>query len=162
MKSILIMAFTLLLNACSTQTVNQGPIVENSAVQESNEKINRIVALQKEECMKSEYAAIRQKSPCSSKDITFAELTDATKMTNAQKVLFMKAIAVLDSYSKQITDIYRQLGTPEANKIADAREWSQAQAVTNRLELVEKKITWGVYLRSRQQQDAEMLRRATK
>ena len=161
MKQTLIVVLALLISACANQSANQVMQQDHSAIKNSNEQIGQLVALQKEECMKPEYVALRQKSPCTSKDITFAELTDATKMTNAQKVLFMKAVAVLDAYSSQITDIYRKLGTPEAMKIVDAREWLQSQNTNNRLELVERKISWGVYLRNRQQLDAEMLRRAT-
>ncbi|MDO8692723.1 MAG: hypothetical protein Q7J51_01360 [Sheuella sp.] len=160
MKQTLIVVFALLISACATQNTNQVTQVDNFAIKNSNEQIEQIVALQKEECMRPEYVVLRKKSPCASRDITFAELTDATKMTNAQKVLFIKAVAVLDVYSNQITDIYRQLGTPEAIKVVDAREWLQSQNMNNRLELVERKITWGVYLRNRQQMDSEMLRRA--
>ena len=159
MKIISSFAFVLLLVGCASQQIDLNQPVKQVSVSNLNDEIIKLHMKQKEECMKPEYEPLRLKAPCSAKDVTFAQLADTTKITDAQKSLFMKAAAVMDGYSKSITELYRQSGSSAGQKIADARDWAYGQSNNNRLELVERQITWGSYLKNRQSIEQEMIKR---
>lgn len=150
----------LLISGCASTQSDGSQLMGQISAGSIPDAIAKLSQRQKEECLKAEYEPLRVKAPCSAKDVTFAQLADTTKMTDAQKALFLKAASAMDSYSKSITDLYRQTGTPAGMKIADAREWAYSQSTNNRLELVDRKITWGTYLRNRQNIEQEMLKRA--
>ena len=160
MKIISSLVFVWLLTGCAMNQSGSNLLSGQVSAGSVTDAIAKLNVQQKEECMKPEYAPLRLKAPCSTKDLTFAQLADTTKMTDVQKDLFMQATTVMDSYSRSITDLYRQTGTPPGLKIADARDWAYAQSTQNRLELVERKITWGNYLKQRQQIEQDMLKRA--
>lgn len=159
-SSWLILLVSAGLTACGSPSAPHGSTAEGSPAQVLNEKVAALARSQLDECMSNEFEALRRLSPCKTGDITLAQLANNTKISQADRGVFIKASDRLDGYGKQITQIYQQSDLASAQRIAEARTWAQLEATQNRLALVNHKITWGEYLRQRMSIEAEMLRRA--
>lgn len=153
---------TSLMFGCTSIDV-QGPDTTpslNSPEAVLNSRIDQLLEQQRSICMDAAFAAMRQKSPCSNRDITFAQLADNSKITRSQRTQVIEAYTRMDPVYREITELYATYGTPEGEKVAQARDWAHEQSVASRLALVNGKITWGQFLEQRMKINAEMMKRA--
>lgn len=160
MKIISSFLFLVFLMGCVSNSKVTSQSIQQMGDQQLKEEVSKLSLLQKDECLKPVYAPLRAKAPCSTTDISLAQLADSTKITDSQKILFIQAASTLDTYTKSITALYRRSESATGQRIAEARESAFVQVTNNRLELIDRKITWGQYLRNRQAIELEMLKRA--
>lgn len=158
--SMFIIVATITLSACGTSPDVGQESTRTAEIDATNQKISALIKAQLNTCMNETFETLRLLSPCQTENITFTQLANNTKITNQERELFIQASTQLDAFSKQITQTYRDADINSANKIADARAWAHTQSLENRLALINKKITWGEYLKQRMNIEASMLRQA--
>ncbi len=152
-----------LLTACASVDLNDpsasaGPASTPEAV--LNQKIDAALQEQRTICLEPKYAAMRSKSPCLNSEINFAQLADNTKITDAQRAQVIDAFTRMDRLYNEITAMYQAYGTEQSIRIAQARTWAFEQSLKNRLQLVNRNVTWGQYLDQRMKINSEMMRKA--
>lgn len=148
----------LLISACTT--VDLAEPGSSAASGTFEQKLETLHQSQQTICMSAQYATLRQKNPCDSKDISFAQLADNARITATQRQEMVQAYTQLDAVYKEITMLYQGHGSEQATRIAKAREWAFEQSRDNRLNLVNGKISWGQYLNQRLKINAAMNQRA--
>jgi|SRR5690554_910926 len=151
-----------IVSGCATVELTDpsGPPASETSETMLDQKIDALLAEQREICMSPEYAALRNKNPCSNSDITFALLADRSKITNNERSQMIAAYTRMDKVYKEITSLYQAHASEAALKVAQARTWAYDQSMKNRLNLVNGGITWGQYLDRRMQISSEMMNRA--
>jgi hypothetical protein len=159
-QSTVIVVATIMLSACGTNPDLRPESSLAAEIDAANQKISALIKAQLSICMNQKFEKLRLISPCQTENITFAQLANNTKITNQERELFIQASTQLDAFSKQITQTYRNADIGSSNKIADSRTWAHTQTLENRLALINKKITWGEYLKQRMNIEARMLRQA--
>ena len=152
-----------LLTACTTVDLNDPSTTTASAGSPEtvlNSKVDALLQEQRSICLEPKYAAMRSKSPCLNSEINFTQLADSSKITDAQRAQVVDAFTRMDKLYNEITTVYQAYGTEQTQRIAQARTWAFEQSLKNRLQLVNRNITWGQYLDQRMKINAEMMRRA--
>ena len=150
--------FTACMNARGWSWVNRDALAVNngspstpsvnSAVKEDQQ---RSIAKGVEICTRPEYEPLFEKCPCDPRKITFAQMADRTKITDGQKALFLKFATEADAATDAGTESIRKMGGPRNQKLVEIRQWSNQQNLKVRLDLVDRKITWGEYATRRKQ-----------
>ncbi len=101
-------------------------------------------------CNKAEYQVILAKSPCG--EISFAQMADSSKITEAEKELFIKFATEFDAASaEQIAFLYRRGHLGDTKSLVGAVQWEYTLQQTQRaaLDLVGQKVTWGEFVTRR-------------
>lgn len=139
-----------LQNTQAAQAQIQQQQASQSATQSQlKSESDRISEQGKANCANPEFKPYYAKTACLAQDITFEQLTDATKITPIQKTALVKQRAAIAENQKARLELNRRAGG-KAAKIADASATSLIpQNDQNNLDLYNGKITWGQYNQKR-------------
>ena len=104
-------------------------------------------------CAKPEYAALMVKTSCSSKDITFEQIADNTKITPEQKPIFIKYRTEVDAVTKEQKEYLHTLTYPGDIRLSNYLDSIQPEIDKYNLDLLNGVITWGEYNQRRKDMD---------
>ena len=97
-------------------------------------------------CDKPEYAAFFLKTTCNTKDITFAQLADATKITPEQKSILLKYRTEMDAAQKEQRDYMRKMSSSQQDvQWVDYLDSMQPEVQNLNLKFYKGELTWGDY-----------------
>jgi hypothetical protein len=140
----------------------QNRIDENSA--EFKQKVsNHIDTMKKFDekakaiCAKPEYAALMVKTSCSSKDITFEQIADNTKITPEQKPIFIKNRTEIDAFMKEQQAYLHTLTDTGIIRWVNYLDSIQPEIDKYNLDLLNGVITWGEYNQRRKDLSARKM-----
>ena len=125
---------------------------------EQNQKLNEEMKREfseyrmkyKRNCLKQDYAEYYAKTACFVQDITFAQIADETKITEAQKKSLLsqsESVLELRKYNNELQLRYR--GEQGKKRVQVERNYLEPKEEANNLDLYNGKITWGVYNKNR-------------
>ena len=144
----------------SGRTATASPASSNdAALKNGQDEMNRLGSKLTEICKKPEYAVIAEKVPCDHNAMTFAQMADSTKVTDGQKALLMKYWAEVDPVWAAVTAAIRSTNQRTYMKIADLRDEFVLQSNRLRLELINRKITWGEFATRRKEMSSELVKK---
>lgn len=107
---------------------------------------------QKESCTKPEYKEYYAKTGCSTTDITFEQLTDETKITQAQKAALIKQRQLIAEYRKWYGEFQvKYFGELGRRRYDFVKSYLEPKEEANNLDLYNGKITWGQYSKARKE-----------
>ena len=107
------------------------------------EAIDKLNQQSNERCANPEFKAFYDKTPCTTRDINFQYVSDATKITPTQKKVLLLAKSSIDAIQKERMRIEREAGMHEIVHLKEQLLIPQNDA--NNLDLYNGKITWGEY-----------------
>lgn len=99
-----------------------------------------------ERCVSPEFELIYAKTPCFTGDIDFKYMTDDTKITTNQKLIFVRWREAIDSSTQKTINIEVRLNGNAGKKYANyALSTMKPDNDKNNLDLYNGQITWGQY-----------------
>ncbi|CAE6793060.1 hypothetical protein R70006_04938 [Paraburkholderia domus] len=108
-------------------------------------------------CQNPTFVDIFKKSSCHVADLKFEQLADNTKITEIEKQEFVQERDAYLTRMKFQADTLREKGSPNDRAMLDFYESTVKPKSDGRaLDLYNGKITWGVYNKGRQDDDAEV------
>jgi hypothetical protein len=142
-----------LFNLCMASKQANNPSSKNTYSKSSFDAESKRLNLKAESnCQKDELKEYYSKTPCHVAGITFEHMSDATKITPAQKIAMQKARALADELNKEQLAINRNFGGAMGAKVSDLIESTTTpQNDKNNLDLYNGKISWGDYNQKRKE-----------
>ena len=128
--------------ARNSSELKQKLAIYEDTVKKFNEKVTAI-------CAKPEYTALIVKSGCDVRDIAFEQLTDNTKITPEQKIIFSKYSTEVNAVVKEKSMYMRTLTNRQDILWADYLDSTQSEVDKYNLDLLSGVITWGEYSQRR-------------
>ena len=99
----------------------------------------------RERCADPKFAVIYEKTPCLSGSIDFKYMTDETRITSAQKNVFIEWRLDLGQSVEKIVEFETRLNGGVGRKVAANFLSAKIEDDKNNLDLYNGKITWGQY-----------------
>lgn len=142
-----------LFNLCMASKQANNPAIKNTNSKSSFDAESKRLNLKAESnCQKHELKEYYSKTPCNVAGITFEHMSDASKITPAQKIAMQKARALADEINKEQLVINRTFGDAMGAKVSDLIESTTTpQNDKNNLDLYNGKISWGDYNQKRKE-----------
>jgi len=100
-------------------------------------------------CKDPAFITYFQKTACYSKDISFEQMADATKITAQQKPVLMGVKKSIDAQNAQLLYALKSIPNAPGEKFASLFQVFAADTDKNTLDLYTGKITWGDYSQKR-------------
>ncbi len=107
------------------------------------EQLDKLQKQSDERCASPEFKAYYEKSPCRTNQINFQYISDNSKITPAQKKIFLKLRAAIEEGQRQRIQVDRETGFGWAADVFE--QFSIPPNDANNLDLLNGKITWGEY-----------------
>jgi hypothetical protein len=127
------------------KTVDQNSAEFKQKVSNYIDTMKKFTEKNKAICAKPEYAALMAKTSCLTKDITFEQIADNTKITPEQKPIFIKYRTEVDAVAKEQKEYLHTLTSPGDIQWANHLDSRQPEIDKYNLDLLKGVITWGEY-----------------
>lgn len=122
--------------------------VKNEELKRQNDQI---IANAMAMCNKDELKEYYKKTACRAPDISFEQIADTTKITEAQKTALVKQRQEVAMIEREQDALQRQRGEPGLKIISISNNFLRPENEKNNLDLYNGKITWGEYNKRRKE-----------
>lgn len=127
--------------------IAQATAVNNSVKQQVAQVVEKIKAA----CASQEFREYYSKTACNTNDMSLAQLADNSKITEAQKIVFIKQQEVILAYNKEMYEVIRTAGPNGIREAENFKNFVQPLSEKNSLNLYMGSITWGEYNQRRKE-----------
>jgi len=115
------------------------------------EAVTKIQADIEAHCKKDELQAFYKKTACHTKDISFEQMTDASKVSDEEKTAIQKARNDIAEFDRRMATVLRQYGGAKGPRLASLIDNLDAASESLMLDLYTQKIAWGDYNKRRKE-----------